>query len=59
MNSNIISLILGAGAAAFNYHYIGKRLGYSNTKKVWITTVVVFVIAYLIFLSTLVWVFHL
>ncbi len=58
MNNNVIALILGIGAAALNYHYIGKRLGYTNTKRVWITTLAVFVVMYLIFLSTFTWVVH-
>ena len=58
MSNNIIALILGAGLAGLNYHYIGKRLGYSNPKRVWATTGAVFVFGYLVFISLFTWVIH-
>lgn len=59
MNSNLIALVLAAGLAGLTYHYIGRRLGYSNTKRVWIVTGSVFVAGYLILIITLTQVAHL
>ena len=58
MSRNFIAIILGAGVAALAYRYIGQRLGYGNTKRVWVVTGSVFVIGYLIFISTLLWLIH-
>ena len=59
MNHSLVALILAIGAAALNYSYIGKHIGYSNSKRVWITTLAVFVVAYLIVWSTFAWNVHL
>jgi hypothetical protein len=58
MNTNVIALILGAGLAGLTYHYIGRRIGYSNPKQVWVMTGSVFVVGYLVFLLLFAWVIH-
>ena len=49
----IISLILGAGAGAFTYSKLGKRIGYGNTKRLWLTIAIVFAIFFILILLTL------
>lgn len=51
MSKNLIAFIFAAGAAALCYNYMGKRIGYGNTRRVWTVTISVFVVAYLIIVS--------
>lgn len=58
MSKNLIALILAAGAAALAYSVLGKRVGYSNSSRVWVVTGSVFVLGYIIIITALVWVIH-
>ncbi len=58
MNRNFIALILAAGLGALSYRYIGRRQGYSNLKQVWLIVGSVFIIGYLILISTFIWLVH-
>lgn len=49
MSPLIISLMLGAGSAAFMYSWFGPRLGYGNSQNVWLVTGISFVFVFLVF----------
>jgi ABC-type multidrug transport system permease subunit len=53
MSHNLISLILAAGAGTVVYSYMGKRIGYGNVKRLWITILAVFALVYLIAIISL------
>jgi hypothetical protein len=52
MSDFLISLFIAAGVAAFVYSRMGPRLGYGNTKTLWILVSISFVFVFL-FLITL------
>ena len=56
MSKNLIALIFAAGLGALTYSQLGKRIGYSDTKRVWTIIGIVFVLAYIVILMTLTWV---
>lgn len=58
MNSNLISLVIGIAAGAVVYTFVGKRIGYGNTRRVWTAVGLVFIVAYIIVLLTLTQVVH-
>jgi hypothetical protein len=49
----LYSIFFGAGAAAFTYSKLGRRIGYGNTANVWTIVGVVFVIATIFFITVL------
>ena len=53
MGNFLTALIIAAGAAAFVYSRMGRRIGYGNMGAVWrlvgITFVMVFAIAFILF----------
>lgn len=59
MSPFIISLMFAAGSAAFVYAKVGPRLGYGNTKNVWLLTGVAFGLIFLVFIILLTFVVHL
>ena len=59
MSPFIISLMFAAGSAAFVYTKMGPRLGYGNTKNVWLITGVAFGLIFLVFTILLTLVIHL
>ena len=48
------SVMFGAGAAAFIYTKMGRRIGYGNEKNVWTVVGVTFVMTS-IFFATILW----
>jgi len=53
MTKLTISLILAAGVAAFVYSKMGKRIGYTNTKKLWMVIAASFIVAFGIIILTI------
>lgn len=51
--------MFAAGSAAFVYAKVGPRLGYGNTKNVWLLTGVAFGLIFLVFIILLTFVIHL
>jgi hypothetical protein len=49
----LYSLFFGAGAAAFAYSKMGRRVGYGNATNVWTIVGVVFVLVTVFFYVTL------
>lgn len=45
--------MLAAGAAGVTYSKFGPRLGYGNTKNVWMVTGIAFVMTFLVFIILL------
>ena len=42
----MLSLLVAAGVGGFAYSKLGRRVGYGNTKEVWIIVAVAFVLSY-------------
>ena len=59
MTPTVISLMFAAGSAAFVYSKAGPRLGYGNTKNVWLITGIAFVMIFLVFIILFKFVIHL
>ena len=56
MSKNIIALIFAAGFGALAYTQLGKRIGHTDTKKVWTVVGLIFVLAYIVIILTMTWV---
>ena len=59
MSPFLLSLMLAAGSAGFVYAKAGPRLGYGNTKNVWLMTGISFALVFLVFIILLTFVVHL
>ena len=53
MSNTFISLIFAAGAGLVVYSIVGKRLGYSNTGRVWSVVLAVAIFAYIVVYLTI------
>lgn len=53
----LYALFFGAGAAAFVYTKMGRRLGYGNAQNVWLVVGVTFVLVSIVFYTLLAFVF--
>lgn len=49
----LYAIFFGAGAGAFMYTKMGRRLGYGNAQNVWLVTGVSFVIGTIVFYTIL------
>ena len=49
----LYALFFGAGAAAFAYTRMGRRVGYGNAQNVWIIVGAVFVLTTIVFYTVL------
>lgn len=58
MSNLLIALIFSAGAGALVYSQIGKRLGYSNTKRVWTLVLATFAIVFIMLIITFTFLVH-
>jgi low affinity Fe/Cu permease len=56
MSNAMLSLFVAAGVATFAYTKLGRRVGYGNTKQVWIIVAVTFIFTYAFLFSLLKWV---
>jgi hypothetical protein len=54
----LYSIFFGAGVAGFTYSTFVRRIGYSNTKNVFVFTGVVFLIATFFFYTVMAYIFH-
>ena len=54
----LYSIFVGAGVAAFAYTRVGRRVGYGNTKNVWIAMAAIFVIVAAFFYTITAFIFH-
>lgn len=59
MSNVLISLFLAAGAGAWAYAKLGRRVGYGNSQSVWLMVGVAFVLVFLFFITLLHYVIHL
>ena len=59
MSPFLISLMLAAGSATFVYSKAGPRLGYGNTKNIWLITAITFGLVFLVFIILLTFIIHL
>lgn len=58
MNNALYSLYFGLGIAAFVYSRLGRRLGYGNSKNVWLVVGGSLLMAMFFAYSFLAWVIH-
>jgi len=58
MSNFYISFILAAGVGALVYSQIGKKMGYSNAKRVWTLVLATFLVALIVLMITFTWVIH-
>jgi hypothetical protein len=58
MSNVLISLIVGAGVAAFAYSRLGRRTGYGNTGNIYTIVGVTFAAGFLFFYVLLTYVIH-
>jgi len=58
MSPLILAIIFSAGVGALVYSQIGKRIGYSNTQRVWTLVGGSFVLAFIILMITFTYVVH-
>ena len=56
MSKSLIALIFAAGFGALAYSQLGKRIGHTDTKRVWMVVGLIFVLAYILILMTMTWV---
>ncbi|HET8992115.1 MAG TPA: hypothetical protein VFN31_03730 [Candidatus Saccharimonadales bacterium] len=56
--SFIYALFFGAGATALAYNTLGKRVGYTNGKSMFITLASIFVLTTIVFFTLLAFVIH-
>jgi hypothetical protein len=49
----LYALFFGAGAAAFVYTKMGRRIGYGNSQNVWLIVGVTFVLVTIVFYTLL------
>jgi tellurite resistance protein TehA-like permease len=59
MSDTFISLVMGAGTAAFAYSKFGRSVGYTNTKSIIVFVAAIFLFVFLFFLTLLKYVIHL
>lgn len=58
MSDNIIAFIIAAGFGALIYSKLGKRVGYTNSKRLWTVVIGIFVVIYPLTFITLRYMLH-
>lgn len=58
MSHSLIEFIMSAGVAAVAYSQFGKRIGYSNSKQLWIIVGITFLASWIFLFITLTFVIH-
>ncbi|HVC36193.1 MAG TPA: hypothetical protein VNE40_01975 [Candidatus Dormibacteraeota bacterium] len=56
MTDTLTSLFIAAGAAAWVYSKMGRRVGYGNSQRVWTLVGAIFVVVFIVIWTLLRWV---
>lgn len=59
MSNTLISFFIAAGVGGFVYSKMGRRIGYGNSRSVWLTVAVAFCLAFLFMWTLLHYLIHL